>query len=153
MIDFTINQYFHIALLGGILATSGMTAILYIFDKAGLVNGDMVRAVGSLITKKYENALVPGLLLHYSSGIFFSIVYALAIDLFNTVTVESSIAYGVAIGIFHGAVVALVLVVIIAEHHPLEKFQKAGVAVAVLHWAAHIVFGLIVGIIVGITVV
>jgi len=152
MIDFTLSQYIQTAILGGLLGTGGMTFVLYAFDKAGLANGDMVRAVGSLITKNYENSIAPGLVVHFSSGILFSIIYTIIIDLFNPNFVEQCIAYGIAAGVFHGAVVALMLVVA-AEHHPLEKFQKATFSVAALHWGAHIVFGFIVGLIVGATTI
>lgn len=152
MIDFTLSQYIQTAILGGLLGTGGMTFVLYVFDKAGLANGDMVRAVGSLITKNYENSIAPGLVVHFSSGILFSIIYTIIIDLFNPNSVEQCIAYGIAAGVFHGAVVALMLVVA-AEHHPLEKFQKATFSVAALHWGAHIVFGFIVGLIVGATTI
>jgi hypothetical protein len=42
-------------------------------------------------------------------------------------------------------VVSLLLVVIIAEHHPLERFQQAGLPVAITHIAAHLVYGLVFG--------
>lgn len=150
MIDYSISQYIQTAILGGILGTGGMTLVLYAFHKAGLANGDMVRAVGSFVTKKYENSIQPGLIIHFSSGVFFSILYTIIIDLFDSASIETAIAYGIAIGLFHGAVVALLLVVA-AEHHPLEKFQNATFTVASLHWGAHVVFGFIVGLIVGVT--
>jgi hypothetical protein len=152
MIDFTLTQYIQTAILGGLLGTGGMTLVLYAFDRAGLANGDMVRAVGTLITKNYENSILPGLVIHFLSGILFSIIYTIIIDAFNPNSIEQSIAYGIAAGVFHGAVVALMLVVA-AEHHPIEKFQKATFSVAALHWGAHIVFGFIVGLIVGTTTI
>ena len=84
MIDFSLTEYIKIILLGGLLGTTGMTSILYLFDKAGLANGDMVRAIGSLLTKSYEKALIPGLIIHLLSGLFFTLVYALLIDYFNS---------------------------------------------------------------------
>jgi hypothetical protein len=48
-------------------------------------------------------------------------------------------------GPFHGSVVSLMLVVLMAEHHPLERFREAGLRVAVTHVAAHIVYGFVVG--------
>jgi len=71
MIDFSFNQYIQIAILGGLLGTGGMTLTLYIFNSFGFANGDMVRAVGSLITKSYKNSLIPGLIIHFRSVDFF----------------------------------------------------------------------------------
>jgi len=42
-------------------------------------------------------------------------------------------------------VVSFALVVLVAEHHPLERFQKAGMGVAVAHLLGHLVYGLIIG--------
>ena len=128
-----------------------MTLTLYAFDKVGLANGDMIRAVGSLLTKSYENSLLPGLIVHVILGILFSILYAIVIDLFNIASINKAISYGIAIGLFHGAVVALLLVVA-AEHHPIKKFQKI-ISIAALHWGAHVVYGFIVGLLVGVTVI
>ena len=47
--------------------------------------------------------------------------------------------------------VSLALVISVAEHHPLERFRKAGITVAVSHLAGHMVYGLIVGAIWGVT--
>ena len=37
------------------------------------------------------------------------------------------------------------LVALVAEHHPIEKFQSAGLGVAAAHWVGHVVYGLVVG--------
>ncbi len=150
MIDFTLIQYIKIAILGGLLGTAGMTSVLYIFDRVGLANGDMVRAIGSLLTKSYENALIPGLIIHLLSGVFFTLVYAVLMDYFGSPSLAMAITYGTAMGVFHGAVVALLLVVA-AEHHPVDRFQQTGFAVAFVHWGAHVVFGFIVGLMIGVT--
>ena len=50
-------------------------------------------------------------------------------------------------GLFHGMVVGFVGVITVAEHHPLEKFKKAGFTVAVAHLFGHIVYGLSIGLI------
>ena len=43
-----------------------------------------------------------------------------------------------------------VLVTAVAENHPLPEFQQAGFSVAVAHWAAHIVYGFVVGLTIGV---
>jgi hypothetical protein len=54
------------------------------------------------------------------------------------------------IGIFHGVVFSFLLVILVAEHHPLEQFREAGSEVAIAHLAGHIIYGLILGTLVGI---
>jgi len=53
-------------------------------------------------------------------------------------------------GVFHGLVVSFLLAVLVAEHHPIEQFQKAGSEVAAAHLFGHIIYGLIVGAVIGI---
>jgi hypothetical protein len=55
-------------ILTGVLATLGMTTFLYLSHAAGFANGDMVRAIGSTITRREENSLIPGLIMHFFSG-------------------------------------------------------------------------------------
>jgi len=40
---------------------------------------------------------------------------------------------------------------ILAEHHPVEKFQNAGFQVAIAHFFSHIVYGLLIGLVTGIS--
>jgi hypothetical protein len=42
-------------------------------------------------------------------------------------------------------VVSLLLVVIIAEHHPLGRSWQAGLPIAITQIAAHLAYGLVVG--------
>ena len=132
-------------LLVGIVATACMSFCLYLIHWSGFANGDMVRALGSLVTRRDENSLPIGWLIHLSAGALFSVCYAQAL----LVTGFSGSTLGVLIcvvfALFHGAVVSLLLVVIIAEHHPLERFREAGLPVAITHIAAHVVYGLVLG--------
>lgn len=149
MLDYTFNQYIQIALLGGFLGTSAMSGVLYLVTHSGYANCDMVRATGSLITKSLDNSFQVGIIIHFISGIIFSILYALVLDFLSVDTFQSAVGYGAALGVFHGAVVNFGLVILVAEHHPLEQFQQFGFSVAIVHWGAHIVYGTVVGIAVG----
>ncbi|NBQ54581.1 MAG: hypothetical protein EBU49_13525, partial [Proteobacteria bacterium] len=40
----------------GLLATTVMTTFLYVIHWTGFANGDMVRAIGSSITKSYDGS-------------------------------------------------------------------------------------------------
>ena len=63
--------------VGGIVATAVMSSTLYFITWRGFANADMIRALGSLVTKKEENALLPGVLIHFTSGVIFSFVYVI----------------------------------------------------------------------------
>ena len=143
---------FLLACLVGIASTSLMTFALYLLHWRGFSNGDMVRALGSILTRHYENALGPGLALHYTFGVLFTFLYVYVWGLFPEIAADGIWRY-VGLGIFCGAaqglVVSMLLVIFVAEHHPLLQFRVAGMRVALAHVLAHVVFGGVVGLMVG----
>jgi hypothetical protein len=142
-------NFIWLGVLSGIIATAGMTFLLNSITKAGIVNADMVRAVGSLFTKSLTNAFQIGLVIHFISGIIFALVYTWVIVSFQFHSFLSTIGSGALIGFIHGAVVSFLLVASVAENHPVKEFQEAGFSVAVAHWGGHILYGLIVGAVIG----
>jgi hypothetical protein len=134
----------------GILGTLGMSALMWIITRSGLANADMIRAIGSIFTRSYENAFVPGLIVHFGVGSIIGFFYILLINLLSPQSLISFISTGAMIGLFHGIAFSFLLVVSVAEHHPLERFREAGLEVAIAHLVGHVVYGLIVGAIAGI---
>ena len=137
--------------LAGFIATAAMSGALYAIHWRGIAEADMIRAIGSIVTRNEANAMLPGLILHFLSGIVFAFLYVIV---WSALPIEGIlfvhyVALGVLTGFAHGLVVSFVLVVLVAEHHPVERFQQAGVGVALAHLAAHVVFGLLVGLVAG----
>lgn len=133
----------------GIVATLGMTSFLWIITHLRIVDVDMVKAIGSIFTRSPENAFVPGLIIHFGAGIIFSFVYAYFLQIPEIHTLFGYTGAGMLLGFIHGFVTSFSLVVLVAEHHPVKRFQRAGFWVAVFHALAHIIYGLIVGWMVG----
>lgn len=134
--------------LVGVTATSLMTLTLYFFHWRGFANGDMLRALGSLITRKYENSLKPGLAIHLVSGIVFALGYVFVWSMFPEIANASIIRHiqlGAFCGFAQGLVTSISLVVFVAEHHPLQQFRVVGFNVAIVHLFAHVVYGATVG--------
>ena len=138
---------FLIILATGFIATGLMSLLLSFITRSKLANADMIRAIGSLYTGSYENALVPGLIIQFLSGVFFAFAYFMVMNFFFTPTLLSGILGGLIIGLAHGLIVGFALVITVAEHHPVERFRKAGLTVASSHIAGHVIFGLTVGLI------
>ena len=134
----------------GIIATAGMTALLWLFDKTGKINANMVRAIGSAVTRSAETSLWPGLIIQFVSGILFAFIYMTALNMLQMQEILSLVIAGGVIGFAHGFAFSFVMV-ILAEHHPVEKFQNAGFQVAIVHFLAHIVYGLLVGLVFGLS--
>mgnify|MGYP000388472499 CR=1 FL=1 len=139
-----------VIILSGILGTSGMSLVMWLITRSGLANADMIGAVGSIYTRSSENALLPGIIMHFTAGIIFAFLYVVFLSLFSLGSVGAYIGMGAMTGVFHGLVVSFLIVVLVAEHHPIEQFQKAGAEVAVAHLFGHIIYGLIVGAVIGI---
>lgn len=138
-------------IISGLIATAIMSLFMEFLTKSDVANADMVRAVGSIITKSYDESIKTGLIIQFVFGVFFSFIYFLIFGYFVPANLLIAIISGFAIGFFHGMVVSIGIIIVVAEHHPLERFRDAGFEVAVGHVAGHIIYGLILGLIYGIT--
>lgn len=137
--------------IAGLIATGLMCVFLEIVTKSRIANADMIRAIGSLFTKNLENSLKPGLFVQFSFGIFFSFIYFAVMGFFVPDSLLYGMTVGFVMGFFHGMVVSMALVVSVAEHHPLEQFKDAGFEIAAAHVGGHIIYGLTIGVIYGLT--
>ena len=140
-----------IIIIAGLVSTAVMCGFLELVTKSKLANADMIRAIGSMFTSSYENALKPGLIIQFSFGVVFAFIYFGVLSFFSAGNPAIAIVGGIVIGFFHGMVVGLSIVISVAEHHPLERFREAGFTVAAAHLFGHMVYGLMIGIIFAIT--
>lgn len=137
-----------IPIFAGFIGTLGITTVLWLINKTGWTNADMVRAIGSLFTKSLQNALRIGLAVHFSAGIIISAVYLHILSILSPEKLVTLIFVGGVIGFVHGFIFSFGLV-IFAEHHPVEQFQEADFEVAIAHILGHIVYGMLIGLIFG----
>jgi len=129
----------------GFLGTTTMIAAMTFIHKMKWANADMVRAIGSMILGTYENSLYVGLLAHYTIGMSISFLYTLLISFAPIQTPGSTEIIAGLVGLVHGLMVGLILMVEAAEHHPIQRFRRAGLGVAVSHVIGHIIYGLTLG--------
>jgi len=61
-----------LGIIAGIVATSGMTFVMWWIDESGFAKADMIRGLGSFLTKSYEQALLPGTIIHFMAGKIYS---------------------------------------------------------------------------------
>lgn len=132
----------------GLVGTTLMTLVMAMIHRAGVANADMIRALGSWYTKSYDNALGIGLLVHYTAGLVFSIPYAVVLGAFSDGGSLVTLGLGALLGLAHGLVMSLLLVAVVSERHPVERFRAAGVDVAAAHVLGHVVYGVGVAIVV-----
>ncbi len=136
-------------IVAGFIATGGMTAFLWSINRTGWANADMVRAVGSLVTKSYDNALRVGLIIHFVNGIIIAAAYLHLLSLLYLTNLGFAIFGGGVIGLFQGFVVGWGIIRF-AHRHPVEQFKEADYQVAIAHLIGHVIYGLLIGAIFGI---
>lgn len=138
-----------IVIVAGFVGTAMMTGVMWFIHRSGWANADMSRALGSLITRRYENSLLPGMAIHFTVGCLFAVGYMFVFRSLDLHSMRASIAVGTALGAFHGAAMSFILMALVAETHPVERFRKAGVEVAAAHVVGHLAYGMGVGLVAG----
>lgn len=138
------------AVMAGLLGAGAMWAVMRLIERAGPPTGGMVVAVGSLLTRKRENALPTGILVYLVSAGVFGLIYTLLMIRLGMTAWPHSFFTGAGFGLFHGLVVSLGLTWIVSDNHPLEEFRNVTPIIFLSHFAGHIVFGGVVGIAVAI---
>lgn len=147
--SYFISHFLLVSLAWGIFGTLAMSLLMLGIDRAGLTKANMIEAIGSIFTKSEENAHLVGAIIHFASGVTFSIIYNLIFGFTNVTGFLLTTVVGIGIGFGHGFVMVFLLLVAVAEHHPLEKYREAGPYVAAAHLVGHIVYGAVVGAITG----
>jgi uncharacterized membrane protein YagU involved in acid resistance len=139
------------ALGAGILGGIAMEGVLWLLGRGGWAKADMVVALGSMFTKSRDTAWRVGALLHMVAAMGFALAYTILMQALGLTQMPWSAAFGAGVGFLHGLIVSLGLVWVVAEQHPLEEFNEAGMAIGLSHILGHVVYGVIVGFVVGIS--
>jgi len=142
-------KYVLITLIAGIVASTARILFLELISKIRQAHVDMIKAIGTLYHGTYYHALLRGVSAHYTFGIVSAFIYLLLLGVFQPLTIYGSALYGGLIGFFHGCVVSFALTVIVDEDHPLPQFRKYGYEVVIYYWVAQIIYGIVVGAIIG----
>ncbi len=146
-----IVNYLLTSLVAGLLGGLAMEGAMWLIAKAGLAKGDMILALGSLLTKSRDNARRVGLVIHATAAIGFGLVYTLLMVTLGLTAMPLSLMLGLGVGVLHGLLVSLMLVWVVADQHPLEEFKEADLLVGLSHLAGHVAYGAIVGLVVGLS--
>jgi hypothetical protein len=142
-------KYLVTSLLAGVLGGLAMEGAMWLVARAGLARGDMILALGSLLTKSRDNAYRVGLVIHATAAVGFALVYTLLMVTLGYSHLPMSLMLGLGVGVLHGIIVSLMLVWIVADQHPLEEFREADLLVGLSHVAGHAAYGAAVGLVVG----
>ena len=147
----SILTFLGTSLVAGLLGGLAMELAMGLSSRLGLARGDMILALGSLLTKTRENAYRVGLFVHATAAIGFGLAYTLLLFTLSYTHLPTSLMLGLGLGILHGLLVSLGLVWVVADHHPLAEFKGADLLVGLSHFAGHVAYGAMVGLIVGLS--
>src|SRR3954470_20103044 len=106
--------YLGTAIVAGVLGGLAMEWVMWLISRAGLARGDMILALGSLLTKSRENAYRVGLVVHATVAIGFGLVYTLLMLTLGYTPLPLSLVLGLAAGTLQGVIVSLMLVWVVA---------------------------------------
>jgi len=146
-----ILSYVLTSLAAGVLGGAGMLLVMSLMTRAGLAKGSMIVALGGMVTRSRDTAFRVGLMMHTLSAIGFAMVYAMLMLWLDATEMPNALMLGIGLGFFHGLIVSLMLVWVVAEGHPFEEYTDAGLAVGLSHLVGHVAYGAVVGLIVGIS--
>ena len=144
-------KYLGTSLVAGLLGGAAMELVMWLISRAGLAKGDMILALGSLLSKSRDNAYRIGLVIHVTAAVGFALVYTLLMVTLGYTGLPLSLMLGLGVGVLHGLLVSLMLVWVVADRHPLEEFKDADLLVGLSHLAGHVAYGGMVGLIVGLS--
>ena len=144
-------KYLGTSLVAGVLGGVAMEFVMWLIARAGLAKGDMILALGSLLSKSRDNAYRIGLVIHVTASIGFALVYALLLVTLGYTRLPLALMLGLGVGVLHGLIVSLMLVWVVSDRHPLEEFKDADLLVGLSHFAGHVAYGAVVGLVVGLS--
>ncbi len=143
----------------GLIATGVMVFFLYLPRLWDGEYYDVLNALGSAITGRVgERSVFLGSLLYFGAGIVFAFLYGLLaatllqagqmfdlpeIMILPDLPLEIDLLFpvvGALLGLAHGLIVALLVTIIVIEHHPIERFRSRYALVA-SQIISHLAFG------------
>jgi len=144
----------------GLVATTGLTAVMIIAQLAGQTRLDLRLMLGTVVTEDPDRARVAGVFVHLVIGQVFALFYAAAFAALD----EASWWLGGLFGFGHAVVALAVIVPLLPGVHPRMASERAGPdSTAVLEppglfalnygaqtplvtIAAHVVYGIVLGV-------
>lgn len=142
-------QFVLVSAVAGLIGAAGMAAVLFLFSRKGWTRVNLVVALGSVVTRKSRNALGVGAAIHAVAGVLFAMVYTMIFAFFGLDFPLSILFVGLFLGFLHGVVMSLIIVVTLVLSEGDGEFKKVEFSSGPVHLLGHILYGLLVGAVVG----
>lgn len=105
---FLVN-YLGTALVAGVIGGLAMEGAMGLIARTGLARGDMILALGRLLTKSRDHAYRVGLVVHATAPLGFALVYTLLMITRGLTQMPHSLMLGLGTGVLLGRLVSLML--------------------------------------------
>ncbi|MCX6116015.1 MAG: hypothetical protein NT027_00595 [Proteobacteria bacterium] len=136
--------YIKIAIIG-IIATVISGIVLQSIQSKKTPDINMMTTMGTLFTSNIRMAKWIGILSHVCIGLVMAFIYFEIAGYFGFTSNRDFIYFCTIAGFSQGLIMSFFYVILIAEHHPLRKFRRAGFAVVAVHGLSHLLYGIILG--------
>lgn len=137
--------------LAGIVGAVGMILVLGFFGRVGWTRVNLVVALGHLFVRPRGQAILVGGLIHCLAGIVFAMIYNSIFMFFGLESLAAIFFVGVGIGWWHGVVASMIFVVSTVIYNPDGEMRKVQFAGGPAYFVAHIVYGALVGLVIGLS--
>jgi uncharacterized membrane protein (DUF485 family) len=111
---------------------------------------NMVRVLGSFVTKSRETGVLAGTIIHLVFGVVFGVLYAWILVLIGAAAFPNSLFAGLGMGFAHGLLSSYAMMFVMDEKHPIGKYRNATFSIGLLYLIAHGIYGAVMGLSVGI---
>ena len=134
-----------------IAGLAGVMVMIFFLRRARFLHlpeTQMLRAIGSMVTKDPATALKPGAIIHILGGVVFAYIYAAFISTAPGAWEHPGLLVVICtmMGFVHGLIVTLFLVISVAQYHPVKEYRRLEPGDMAAHVIAHIAYGVTLGI-------
>lgn len=136
----------------GLVATGFMTLVSVGAGRLGAARSNIVEAIGSFVIPEPIRRQAVAALLHVAAGVGFTAVYAYVFDFIKLERLRDFVAFGLLFGLVHGFFVSYFMLLNFATFASVrsdaedELDRTDGFRTALANVLAHLVFGLVVGV-------
>ncbi len=149
--DNFVVSYLLTSLVAGLLGVMVLEFVMWLTSRGGPAHGSMVLALGGLLTRSRARAFRVGAMVHGIAGVGFALIYVWVMGSLGYTHFPRVLEVGLGLGLVHGLLVSLALVWVVADHHPLEEFKEADLAIGLSHFVGHVAYGAAVALVVGLS--
>ena len=129
----------------GLIASAAMFVLMELIGLSGTAKVDLIRVIGSFVSKRYEGSFWIGISIYLAFGALFGLIYTFFLSHLPSEDLTIFMISGALMGFAHGLFASYVILIEISEIHPLMPYRQSAFQVALSYIVGHILFGVLIG--------